>query len=139
MELLAAACAAAEMALSIWVEATAFPPERLPVQEAVNYLEDWLRGRVDGSEARGLGDRIYQTVRASSIPTGTPERSAAFAAAHAAHALAFHLGQCRQREATKVFEVTRAAVGQASRAANWENFADWSDLWWKRANQLMAA
>ena len=130
-ELLNCALAASQLALPIWIEAVSSDAERQPVAQAVAYLRAWLCGECDGSKARLLGDEVYRAVRSSNIPTGTPERSAAFAAAHAVFALAFHLGQCRKSGKVKVFAAVRNCVGHASDAAQLDvrYSLEWGERW----------
>jgi hypothetical protein len=130
-ELLCAAHAAAEMALPVWLAAVLLPSEQQPVSQSVGYLGAWLGNENDGLQARVFGDEIYRIVRASNVPTGTPERAAAFGAAHAVFALAFHLGLCRQSGPEKVCAAVRDAVSQSSSAANWpEDFSPaWGEQW----------
>ena len=131
-ELLCAAYVAAEMTLPVWLAATALSSEQLPINQAVSYLGAWLQNENDGSQARVLGDEVYRVVRASSVPTGTAERAAAFSAAHAVFALSFHLGMCRQSGPEKVRAAVRDAVSQASSAANWPEGGfsrAWGEQW----------
>lgn len=138
-ELICAGYAAAEIALPIWRDAVNSQSEREPVEQAVTYLGAWLQGENDGLRARSLGDEIYRVVRASSVPTGTTERAAAFAAAHAVFALAFHLGLCRRGSRRKVFEAVRNSVSHASSAANWDGgfSALWGEQWLVRTLTCM--
>ena len=102
---------------------------------AVEAVALWRAQRIEPDALKPAAEAAYHAAHTSAHPPGSPERSIAFAAAHAAFA-AFFLSQRVGADPgmkQKVFAAARNACEYANAAAGgtWKEFsAPWARHWW---------